>query len=107
MNGLKLTVTLCRPGRGRETFPALVSREVRPDSRLDGSWRLTVFDAALTHGLFHVNFDLEELTFPQLELACRTRSRLYEMLVSEFLCVSDADCRQQLSVSLSPSVLGD
>lgn len=69
MYGLKLKVVL-RKGREEITLPALVSREVRPDSLEIGKWRLTVFSKDVKDGIFHVNFNVDgEPDFTKVQMA--------------------------------------
>ena len=69
MYGLKLTVVL-RKGREEILLPALVSREVRPDSLEIGKWRLTVFSKDVKDGIFHVNFNVDgEPDFTKVQMA--------------------------------------
>jgi hypothetical protein len=76
--GLKLFVQVVYASGDEEVFPALVSRETRPDcrrGRRGGKWRLTMFKEVeveddkgfnqeySTEGVVHINFNLKNLSF--------------------------------------------
>ena len=79
--GLKLLVQITYESGDSGVYPALVSRETRPDCRRRGEWRLTLFDDHETEdgvldGVVHINFNLKNLTLKDVYAVPNIRKSL-------------------------------